>query len=86
LFHSRLRLCNAHWIDAPEIERVKYCQIRYRDDAVPCQLNMLSDDNLSVNFDETPVYAAAPGQVAAFYSADNQECLGHAIIDDLSVV
>lgn len=81
LFRSQLGLRNVHWINEAQIERVKHCQIRYRDDAVPCQLNMLSDHDLSVDF-ETPVHAAAPGQVAAFYSADNQQCLGHATIAD----
>jgi len=53
-------------------------QVRYRQKAVPCRLELLADDAVRVSFLE-PVRAVAPGQAAVFYCGDR--ALGRAWID-----
>ena len=52
-------------------------QIRYRSPAVPCSAEP-DGDKVIVNF-ETPVHAATPGQIIAFYDGD--VVIGRAIIE-----
>ena len=72
-----LRASSAIW-HVPEIPAKCNAQIRYRSPAVPCHVQT-DGDKVLVNF-ESPVHAATPGQIIAFY--DDDIVLGRAIIEE----
>ncbi len=79
LYQTCLTASQVHWIsgEAPQKEKLM-AKIRYRAKDAPCRITDLTDDEISVNFDE-PRFAIAPGQSVVFYEEDI--CLGGAVID-----
>lgn len=76
---SRLSSEPAHWIaGAPPAARFEcVAQVRYRQQAQACLVQVRDDGGIDVRFSE-PQRAVAPGQSVVLY--DGQECLGGAVI------
>ncbi|MEW5820965.1 MAG: tRNA 2-thiouridine(34) synthase MnmA [Cyanobacteriota bacterium] len=68
---------NVNWINGTPAENKFYAltKIRYNSTAKLAQLELIDDNSVNVEFEE-PQFAITPGQVAAFYSLDNQYLLG----------
>ena len=80
LMSKGMQVNQLHWVDrkGPVTGSTLTVKTRYRQQDVPCTLNIIDDDNISVTFDN-PVEAVTPGQSAVFY--DGEVCLGGGIID-----
>lgn len=74
---------NYSLVDTRDLEQSVLTQIRYRSKPTMSRARVVSENLLIVEFDE-PVYAAAPGQSAAFYSDDR--LLGGGIIGDAKLL
>ncbi len=89
LWSAGLLMSAPRWIAAepPELAAgaTLHCtaKTRYRQQDVPCAVNLNADGGLQVVFDE-PQWAVTPGQYAVLYSGD--ECLGGGPIDSASRV
>ncbi|HET8816073.1 MAG TPA: tRNA 2-thiouridine(34) synthase MnmA [Pseudidiomarina sp.] len=69
-----------HWVNrepSPQSFRA-VVKTRYRQQDIPCTVNVISDDRIEVQFDQ-PVAAVTPGQSAVFYQGE--VCLGGGIIE-----
>lgn len=68
---------NVNWINTKPAEESFFAltKIRYNSKPKLSQLDFIEDDCVSISF-ENPQFAITPGQVAAFYSLDNQYLLG----------
>ena len=66
-----------NWISGIPEEKIFFalCQIRYNSSAKLARIEIIDDTSVNITFDE-PEYAITPGQLAAFYSLDNQYLLG----------
>lgn len=79
LFKSNLEASQCHWINqAPAADTKLKAKIRYRQADQDCRISSISDDLISVSFDEAQ-RAVTPGQSVVFYKDDI--CLGGAVID-----
>ncbi|RKF19844.1 tRNA 2-thiouridine(34) synthase MnmA [Alginatibacterium sediminis] len=83
--HPRLKsealLANQlHWVDRKTLAEALRCSVktRYRQTDIPCWVYPLSDDKVSVIFDD-PQIAVTPGQSVVFYK--DEVCLGGGIIE-----
>jgi tRNA-specific 2-thiouridylase len=81
LLSTGLIATQLHWVDRQGPTSSLRCTVktRYRQQDIPCQLTLLSDDRWLVTFDE-PQKAVTPGQSAVFYL--DEVCLGGGIIDE----
>ena len=79
LYHKCLSASQINWIssESPKKEALT-AKVRYRTMDIPCRIIDLSDDNITIEFDQT-VFAVTPGQSVVFYDGDI--CLGGAIIN-----
>lgn len=80
LYSKGLVANQLHWVDriGPQ-SSIKCCvKTRYRQQDIPCSINITENGNIEVMFDE-PQKAVTPGQSAVFYIDD--ECLGGGIIE-----
>jgi tRNA-specific 2-thiouridylase len=75
LFKSRLEAGDLHWIagQAPAVPLNCHARIRYRQSDQACEITVLQDNLLQVEFSE-PQRAVTPGQAIVFYDSDL--CLG----------
>ncbi|MGM0439960.1 MAG: tRNA 2-thiouridine(34) synthase MnmA [Chlamydiota bacterium] len=82
LYHKNLVACQPSWIGEAPAEIPYRCtaKIRYRHQDEPCEIIQLSDDKVSVIFDD-PQRAITPGQSVVFYQGDI--CLGGAVIREI---
>jgi tRNA-specific 2-thiouridylase len=79
LFHDVLDASQITWInDAPKVGVKLTAKTRYRQPDQHCVITELTDDGLTVQFDE-PQRAITPGQSVVFY--DNDVCLGGGVIE-----
>ena len=69
-----------HWVDRQPIREPLRCTVktRYRQTDVPCTIEPIDDESITVIFDE-PQIAVTPGQSAVFYL--DEVCLGGGIIE-----
>jgi tRNA-uridine 2-sulfurtransferase len=77
---GRVEAERVSWVagEPPAAHRTLAAQVRYRGEALPCQLDDLGGSRIAVVFaDERPV-GVAPGQAVVLYDGD--ECLGGATI------
>ena len=74
---NNLIATDINWIEGAPSEDVFYAltKIRYNSPAKLASIEVIDEKSVNVSFDET-VYAVTPGQVAAFYSLDNNYLLG----------
>lgn len=81
LFHHGLVAAQLHWVSgtAPNLPLSCLARTRHRQNLLPCLIEAISDDKLSVSF-ESPVRAITPGQSVVFYNEET--CLGGGIIED----
>lgn len=72
---------NLNWISGKmDVEKFRcLAQIRYNAKAKPCNVSLIDDFSVHVEFDEAQ-FAVTPGQIVAFYSLDDQYLLGGGII------
>ena len=82
LFSSRLLASKPAWVNEAPQNMPLYCtaKVRYRQSDQECQLCMLEDGQLQVDFTK-PQRAVTPGQYVVFYL--NERCLGGAIIEQI---
>ncbi len=75
LFKPTLTATQLHWVagSLPTLPLQCTAKIRYRQADQACEVTLLDDDTLQVNFD-TPQRAIAPGQSVVFYQGE--VCLG----------
>ncbi len=68
------------WVSREPLTQPMRCVVktRYRQEDIPCTVTPLSDDKISVRFDN-PVAAVTPGQSAVFYQ--DEVCLGGGVIE-----
>ena len=80
LLSSGLIAQQLHWVDRQPIRQSLRCTVktRYRQTDVPCVIEPIDDETISVIFDE-PQIAVTPGQSAVFYQGEI--CLGGGIIE-----
>ncbi|RUO55737.1 tRNA 2-thiouridine(34) synthase MnmA [Pseudidiomarina homiensis] len=80
LFSKGLIAGQLHWVDRVGPQGTLSCVVktRYRQHDIACQLKVIGDDKVQVEFAE-PVAAVTPGQSAVFYLDD--VCLGGGIIE-----
>lgn len=80
LFSSRLIASKAAWVNAQPQDMPLRCnaKIRYRQPDQECQISLLEDGQMQVDFTE-PQRAVTPGQYVVFYQ--DERCLGGAIIE-----
>ncbi|NVK11707.1 MAG: tRNA 2-thiouridine(34) synthase MnmA [Gammaproteobacteria bacterium] len=82
LFHDVLDASQITWInDAPKVGVKLSAKTRYRQPDQQCVITELTDDGLTVQFDE-PQRAITPGQSVVFY--ENDVCLGGGVIERFS--
>lgn len=79
LYKKKLIASQLTWVsgDMPDPARSYHAKIRYRQTEQPCRLDILSTENISVQFDE-PQRSITPGQSVVIY--DNDRCLGGGVI------
>lgn len=80
LFSSRLLASKPAWVNAQPQNMPLKCtaKVRYRQPDQDCQLTILQDGQLQVDFSK-PQRAVTPGQYVVFYAGER--CLGGAIIE-----
>lgn len=80
LYSKGLVANQLHWVDrtGPQSSITCCVKTRYRQQDIPCSINMTQNGTIEVMFDE-PQKAVTPGQSAVFYIDD--ECLGGGIIE-----
>ncbi|MGS2716645.1 tRNA 2-thiouridine(34) synthase MnmA [Eionea flava] len=87
LYHQHLTASGMHWINPPSLNtnnvnanQTLRCmaKIRYRQADQTCHVQLNSEGNISVSFDE-PQRAVTPGQSIVLY--DGEQCLGGAVIE-----
>ena len=80
LFSSRLLASKPAWVNAAPQNMPLNCtaKIRYRQPDQECQISMLEDGQLQVDFTK-PQRAVTPGQYVVLYK--DERCLGGAIIE-----
>ncbi len=74
---------NYSLVDPKDLDLPVQTQIRYRSQPTSSRVRVVNENLLIVSFDE-PVYAAAPGQSAAFYQGDR--VLGGGFIGDAKLL
>ena len=81
LYHETLECSQCHWLSgsAPDTQNLT-AKIRYRQADQNCDITLLAQDKLRVDFTE-PQRAITPGQSIVFYQ--NEICLGGAIIETM---
>lgn len=79
---SRFTVGDLIWIHGkvPDQNEALSVKIRYRSDDVPCTIRVRTDDAVEVEL-SVPVFAPAPGQLAAFYQGD--EVLGGGFLEEV---
>lgn len=75
LFRSTLSADDIHWIagDPPALPLRCEARIRYRQSAQPCQVSLMDETRLHIEF-ASPQRAVTPGQAVVLYQGDT--CLG----------
>lgn len=68
---------DVNWLEGepPENKFYALTQIRYNSSAKLSQVEVIDNNSVNVEFDD-PQFAITPGQVAAFYTLDNQYLIG----------
>lgn len=74
---NNLIASDINWVEKVPTENKFYalCKIRYNSPAKLAQIELIDDTTVNIEF-EQPRYAITPGQVAAFYTLDNQYLIG----------
>jgi tRNA-specific 2-thiouridylase len=85
LWSTALRTEAVHWLCPPPGERFR-CSVktRYRQDDVPCEVQLAAAGGSAEVLFGQAVWAVTPGQYAVFYSGDI--CLGGAVIESATGV
>ena len=81
LYSNGLIAKQLHWVNREEAKESFRCAVktRYRQQDIPCTVNVIDKDHIEVLFDE-PQKAVTPGQSAVFYQQEC--CLGGGIIQE----
>ncbi len=82
LYYNTLYASQIYWVrgEYQQSETSFTAKVRYRQQDVPCNIQILEDNKLRVHFDNA-VRAITPGQAVVLYQ--NETCLGGATIDSI---